>query len=188
MKINTGKIEGYASMTLEEKLAALEAYEMDDPDYSGYVAKGTFDATASELARIKKELRTRMTEEEIKAKEDAEKMEAIIKERDALRRETTISKNKAHFLTLGYEDALANEAAEAMMNGDTDKVFAAQKKHLTSVEKKIREEVLKDTPKPGGGNSSPTVTKEIFSKMSLAEQYEFSKSHPEEYKQLYGGN
>ena len=33
-----------------------------------------------------------------------------------------------------------------------------------------------------------SVTKESFSKMSLAEQYQFSKEHPEEYKQLYGGN
>jgi hypothetical protein len=56
------------------------------------------------------------------------------------------------------------------------------------VEKRIRAEVLKETPSPEGGNGSETMTKEKFSKMSLAEQFEFSEKHPEEYKKLYGGN
>ena len=188
MKINTGKIEGYENMTLEQKLAAIESYEVEEPDYSGYVTKETFDKTASELATAKKQLREKMSAEEIKAKEDAEKWDEIVKERDALRKERDISKNKAQFLALGYDDALAAEAAEAMVNGDTEKVFAAQKKHLDSAEKKIREDVLKDTPKPTGGSGKSTMTKEQFRGMSAHERYEFSVSHPDEYKELYGGN
>ena len=75
-----------------------------------------------------------------------------------------------------------------MLNGELDKVFANQKKHLDAVEKKIRSDILKDTPKPDGGNGTTTITKEQFSKMSLAEQYQFSVDHPDEYKTLYGGN
>ena len=82
----------------------------------------------------------------------------------------------------------ATEAAEAMANGDTEKVFAAQQKNLDAVEKKINEEFVRKTPRPTGGSSSETITKETFSKMSLAEQYKYSKEHPEEYKTLYGGN
>ena len=74
------------------------------------------------------------------------------------------------------------------MNGETDKVFANQKKHLESVEKKIREEVLASTPRPTGGNGSETMTLEKFKKMPIEEQYKFSVEHPEEYKMLYGGN
>ena len=188
MKISTEKIEGYADMTLEQKLAALEGYEMDDPDYSGYVTKEVFDKTASELSNTKKQLRDKMSADEIKAKEDAEKMEEIIKERDALLREKNIATNKAKFLSLGYDENLANDTAEAMVNGELDKVFANQKKHLEAVEKKIRADVLKDTPSPEGGNGSETMTKEKFSKMSTAEQYKYSVEHPEEYKKLYGGN
>ena len=188
MKISTEKIEGYADMTPEQKLAALEAYEMDDPDYSGYVTKEMFDKTASELSNTKKQLREKMSADEIKAKEDAEKMEEIIKERDALLREKNIATNKAKFLSLGYDENLANDTAEAMVNGELDKVFANQKKHLDAVEKKIRADVLKDTPSPEGGNGSDTMTKEKFSKMSTAEQYKYSVEHPEEYKKLYGGN
>ena len=188
MKISTEKIEGYADMTLEQKLAALEAYEVDDPDYSGYVTKEMFDKTASELSNTKKQLREKMSADEIKAKEDAEKMEEIVKERDALLREKNIATNKAKFLSLGYDENLANDTAEAMVNGELDKVFANQKKHLEAVEKKIRADVLKDTPSPEGGNSSETITKEKFLKMSTAEQYKYSVDHPEEYKKLYGGN
>lgn len=183
-KIDTSRIEGYEKLTPEQKLAALEGFEYDDgateiERYKNAVAKAN-----SEAADYKKQLREKMTADELKAKEDAEKQEKY----DALLKKVTISDNKARLLALGYEDALATEVAEAMVEGDTDKVFAAQKKHLESVEKKIRADILKDTPKPTGGNGSATITKETFSKMSLAEQYQFSVEHPEEYKKLYGGN
>ena len=188
MKISTEKIEGYKDMTLEQKLAALESYEIEEPDYTGYVTKEVFDKTASELANSKKQLREKMSAEELKAKEDAEKMEALIKERDALLREKTVAGHKAKYLALGYEENLANETAEALANGELDKVFANHKKHNESVEKRIRADVLKGTPKPEGGTGSDTITKEKFSQMSIAEQYKYSVEHPEEYKKLYGGN
>ena len=188
MKIRTEKIEGYKDMTLEQKLEALENYEVDEPDYSGYVTKEVFDKTASELATSKKQLREKMSADEIKAKEDADKMEELQSKYDALLKESEITKNKARLLTLGYEDKLATETAEAIVNGDTDKVFANQKKHLDSVEKKIREEVLTSTPRPTGGNGSETMTLEKFKKMPIEEQFKFANEHPEEYKTLYGGN
>ena len=188
MKNITEKIEGYKDMTPEQKLAALENYEVNEPDYSGYVTKEVFDKTASELANTKKQLREKMSAEEVKAKEDAEKYEEVVKERDALLREKTILGHKTKYLSLGYDETLANETAEAMVNGEIEKVFANQKKHLETVEKKIRADVLKDTPKPEGGNGSETITKEKFLKMSISEQLKFSNEHPEEYKKLYGGN
>ena len=188
MKIRIEKIEGYKDMTLEQKLEALENYEVEEPDYSGYVSKETFDKTASDLADSKRKLREKMSADEIKAKEEADKMEELQSKYDALLKESTISKYKARFLGLGYDDDLATEAAEAMANGDTEKVFANQKKHLEAVEKKIRSDILKDTPKPEGGNGSEIMTKEKFLKMTTAEQYKYSVDHPEEYKKLYGGN
>ena len=188
MKIRTEKIEGYKEMTLEQKLEALENYEVDEPDYTGYVTKEVFDKTASELANSKKQLREKMSADEIKAKEDSDKMEELQSKYDALLKESEITKNKARLLTLGYEDKLATETAEAIVNGDTDKVFANQKKHLESVEKKIREEVLTSTPRPTGGNGAETMTLDKFKKMPIEEQFKFSKEHPEEYKTLYGGN
>ena len=176
-------------MTLEEIEKALA--EIDLPtDNSAEVdrLKNALTKSNSEAADLKKQLREKMSAEEIKAKEDAEKMEALIKERDALLKEKTVASHKAQYLALGYEEKLANETAEALANGELDKVFANQKKHHESVEKKIKADILKDTPRPEGGNGSETITNEIFSKMSIAEQYKYSIEHPEEYKKLYGGN
>lgn len=188
MKINTDKIQGYADMTPEEKIKALEAFEVAEPDYTGYVKKEVFDKTASELADSKKQLREKMSADEIKAKEDAEKQEKLQSDYDALLRKVALSENKAKLLALGYEDKLAGETAEAMIDGNLDKVFANQKKHLETVEKKIREDVLHNTPKPEGGSSSNTMTKEKLRAMPANERYEYAQANPDEYKQIYGGN
>ena len=148
-KIDTTKIEGYDKLTPEQKLAALEAYETEEPDFSSTVKKDVFDKTASELASVKKQLREKMTADEQKEKDEAEKREKLETDYNSLLKKVTVSDNKAKLLGLGYEEALAGETAEAMANGELDKVFANQKKHLESLEKKIRADVLKDTPKPG---------------------------------------
>ena len=176
-------------MSLDEIEKALEGIDLPT-DNSAEIdrLKAALSKSNSEAADFKKQLREKMSAEELKAKEDAEKIEELIKERDALLREKTVAGHKAKYLTLGYDESLASETAEAMANGEIDKVFANQKKHLEALEKKIRADVLKDTPKPEGGNGSETMTKEKFRKMSTAEQYKYSVEHPEEYKKLYGGN
>jgi hypothetical protein len=177
------------NMSLEDIEKALEGIELPT-DNSAEIdrLKNALSKSNSEAADYKKQLREKMSADELKAKEDAEKQEKLQKDYDELLRKVSISENKAKFLALGYDDALATEAAEAMANGELDKVFAAQKKNLESVEKKIRSDILKDTPKPEGGNASGTLTKEQFRAMSAQERYEFSVKHPEEYKNLYGGN
>jgi len=176
-------------MSVEDIEAALAGIDLPT-DNSAEIErlKAALSKSNSEAADYKKQLREKMSEDERKAKEDAEKQEKLQSDYDALLRKVTISENKARLLALGYEDALAGEVAEAMADGDTEKVFAAQKKHLDSVEKKVREEVLKDTPKPVGGKSTDTITKEKLRAMTPQERYDFSVQHPEEYKNLYGGN
>ena len=176
-------------MSVEDINKALESIELPT-DNSAEIdrLKTALSKSNSEAAEFKKQLREKMSAEELKAKEDAEKMEALIKERDALLREKTIASHKAQYLALGYDEKLAHDTAEALANGEIDKVFANQKKHNEAVERKIRADVLKETPRPEGGNGSELITKEKFSKMSIAEQYKYSVEHPEEYKKLYGGN
>lgn len=190
-KIDIKKIAGYENMTAEEKLKALEAYEIDDPDYSGYVKKELYDRTASELATKKKELNEKLTEDEKQKQKEQEERDALQKRYEELLHESEVSKYKAKFLGMGYDEKLAGDTAEAMADGDTEKVFANQKKHLENVEKKVRAEVLKDTPKPEGDGDSKGMTLEKFRNLSPMERYEFSTNHPDEYKALYadkGGN
>ena len=184
-KIDVTKIEGYADMTPEEKLKALEGYDVPDPDYSGYVKKDVFDKTASELAAKKKELTEKMSEDEQKKVKEAEERQALEEKYNALLRENAISKNKTKLLGLGYDEKLADETAEAMADGDLEKVFKNQKKFLEGFEKSIRAEVLKDTPEPTGDGDTKTMTLEGLRKMTPMERMKYSQEHPDEYKALY---
>ena len=187
-KIDVTQIEGYAEMSAEDKLKALEGFDIPDPDYSGYVKKDVFDKTASELAGVKKQLKDKMTDDEAAKQKEQEEREELQSKYDKLLRESEISKHKATLLGLGYDVKMADETAEAMADGDMEKVFANQKKHLDSVEKRVRADALKDTPKPTPDGDSKTMTLEKFRKLSPAERAAFFEEHPEEYKELYGGN
>lgn len=187
-KIDVTQIEGYAEMSAEDKLKALEGFDIPDPDYSGYVKKDVFDKTASELAGVKKQLKDKMTDDEAAKQKEQEEREELQSKYDKLLRESEISKHKAKLLGLGYDEKLADETAEAMADGDMEKVFANQKKHLDSVEKRVRADALKDTPKPTPDGDSKTMTLEKFRKLPPAERAAFFEEHPEEYKELYGGN
>ena len=93
---------------------------------------------------------------------------------------------------MGYEDKLASETAEAMVDGDNDKVFANQKKQLEVVQKAARAEALKKTPKPQPDGDGKAMTLTEFRKLSPQERYAFAEKNPEDYKALYntdtGGN
>ena len=179
------QIENYESMTPEEKVAALEAYE---PDMSGFVSKATFDKTASDLAAAKKSLREKMTEDEAKAAKAAEDQAALMAELDALRTEKMVAGYVNSYLTMGYDEKLAKSTAEALAKGDMDTVFKNQKIHADNREKALRTELLQNTPPPAAGKTDTGMTKEQFSKMNLAEQAKFARENPEAYKEFYGGN
>lgn len=192
-KIDVSKIEGYAEMSAEDKLKALEAYDVPEPDYSGYVKKDVFDKTAKELADKKKELKDKLSADEQAQLEAQEKQAAMEKELHDLRRESMISKTKAKYLSLGYDEKLAEETAQAVADGDTEKVFANEKKHLADFEKQIRADALKNSPRPNGGQGGNTMTLDKFRKLSPADRLKFSEEHADEYKAMYdsqdaGGN
>ena len=153
-KIDTTAISGFETMTDTEKLAALLNFDIPEKvDMAGYVTKAQFDKTSSELAEAKRNLKTRMSEEEL-TKAEADKAHKDIQEKyEALLKENTISKYKAKYLALGYDEKLAEETAEALYNGETDKVFANGEKFRSAIEQKTKTELLKSTPKPGGAGS-----------------------------------
>ncbi len=184
--IDTSKIEGYADMTAEEKVAALEKFSFADPDFSGYVKKDLFDKTASELAQTKKDLKARMTEEEIAKAEHEAELKKYREQAESLQREKNISENKAKFLSLGYDDTLAGETAEALENGDFATVFKNQQVVIENVKKIAKGEAMASTPAPAGKatDGGKTVTREQFEKMSYTERVQLFDSNPELYKEF----
>lgn len=147
-KINTESISGYAEMSTEDKLKALEAYEFEVEDTMKL--KNALNKASSDVAEFKRQLKTlqeqKLTDEE-KAKlahEEAEK--ALKAELETLKHEKTISSYKAKYLANGYDEALASSTAEALANGDMETVFANQKTYNDSVMAKAKESLLNNQP------------------------------------------
>lgn len=189
-KIDVSKIEGFDTMTPEQKLEALQGFEFPDPDYTGYVKKDLYDKAASDAASWKKKHNALLTEEEQKKQEADEKWASMEQELAGLRKEKTVSQYTAQLLKQGYDEALATSTAAAMESGDMTTVFANNQKFLDGYAKQIIADKLKRTPRGADGGTGGTMTKDAFRKMSPAERYDFSQKHPEEYRAIYetGGN
>lgn len=176
-------------MSVEEIEAALADVEFPvDQTAEVERLKNALSKSNSENAEWKKKHREALSEEERKAQETADLIKQLQEQNAKLMHESDVSKHKAKFLSMGYEEALAGEAAVAMADGDMVKVFEYQQKHLDSFEKKIRADALKGTPKPVPDKGDGAMTLESFKKMSAQERLEFSEKNPDEYKALYGGN
>lgn len=185
-KINTKNIEGYDTMSAEDKVKALEALNVpDEVDMSKFVRKDLFDRTASELAEKKRELQGRMTEEEQAKQKELEERQALEERYNALLKESTIAKHKANLIAQGYDTELAQATAEAFFAGNVDVVMANQAKFIEAVKKQAKAEALKDTPEPKRGTGGTTMTLQKLREMPLMDQAAYAREHPEEYKALY---
>jgi len=178
-KIDISKIEGFESMTAEQKIAALQGFDFPDPDYSGWVRKETFDKTASDLAAKKKELSAKLTEDERRQQEQTEKWENMQKELADLRKEKTVAGYKAKLVGQGYDEALADQTAAAMESGDMATVFANNQKFLEGYAKKVIADKLKSTPRGAEGRTGAAMTKAEFLKLDTKSQMEFIKDNPD---------
>lgn len=158
MKIDTSKITGYAEMTAEEKLAALEAYEIEAPNSGDEMTKlkAALSKANSDAAEWKRQFREKQTEQERAEAERAEREKAVEEELRNLRRDKTVSGYVAQCLALGYDKDLALRAAEAMADGDAASVFACQQDFLESKKKELEAAALNKQPTLTSG-SPPTA-------------------------------
>ena len=152
MKISTDSIQGFAEMSDADKVTALLGLDIPDPvDMSQFVDKKVFDAKATEAANLSKQLKAKMTDDEAaKAQADADR-KALEEKYTELLRKSTIAEHTARFIAMpGYDEKLARETAEALFDGNMDKVFENQQKANAAYEKKLRAEMVKQDPKPDG--------------------------------------
>ncbi len=184
-RIDFSKIEGYETMSAEEKLAALEALELPDPDYSGFVKKDVADKYASEAANYKKQLRERMSEDEAAKAKAAEDMAAVMQELESLKADKAISEFTTQFMGIGYDEALAKSTATALQRGDMSVMFKNHAKFVADREKALKAELLKGTPTPPPGEGAKGTTKEKFKAMTLVEKQAFAQEHPDEYAAMF---
>lgn len=153
MKIDTTVISGYAEMSAEEKLAALEAYEFEAPkaDESEEVKKlrTALSNANSQAADWKRQFREKQTEAERAEAERKEREAAVEDELRTLRRDKTVSGYIAQYLALGYTQELALKAAEATADNDAATIMSCQQDFLESKKKELEAAAL---------NKQPTIT------------------------------
>lgn len=157
-KIDTTTIEGYAEMTAEQKLAALEALEIPEAvDLSGYVKKSVFDAKASEAATKSRELKAlkdaSLTEEQRIQQERAdfekEKL-SFIKERNATKIRGIFGAaglKEEEYSALPIEDFTDETTAVTFANS----ILSIMKNSRTAGENAARQTLLGGNP-PASGN------------------------------------
>jgi hypothetical protein len=154
MRIDTAKIEGYAEMSAEDKLKALEEFEFEAPapkDSSDEVnkLKTALSKANSDAAEWKRQFREKQTEAERAEAERAEREKAVEDELRTLRRDKTVSGYQAQCLALGYTQELALRAAEAMADNDAAAIMACQQEFLDAKQKELEAAAL---------NKQPTLT------------------------------
>ena len=192
-KIDVTGIEGYADMTAEEKLAALEAYEYDD--HSAEIAdldkyKDAVTKANHEAAELKKQVKTLQDQQKTGNSKADDTIAKLQKQVEELTRQNTIASYAAQFTALGYDAELAQATAIATADGDVATVFENQRKFLEQHDKDIKADIFKQTPKPGQGGTgkpAPAMTLEKFRKLTQAERMKFAIDYPEEYQKLYNG-
>lgn len=185
MKIDVTTIEGYNDMTPEQKLQALEAfeYEVPMPDYTGYIKKSDFDKTSSELADMKRKYNAMLSEDEQKKQAHEEEMENLRKKVASMELETKLADFKANYISMGYDEALATDTAQAMIDGNMVQVFSNMKKFLDAHDKAVEAKMIAEAPRPSGGGAktepTPKTREQIEAIEDTAERRQAMRENPE---------
>ena len=163
--IDTSKIEGYAAMTAEQKVAALESQTIPDAvDLTQYVSKATFDKKSTEAADYSRQLKAlkdaNLTEEERLKQERAD----FEKERSEFAYQKNGTLIRGIFGSAGLRpdeyaafdiDHYADEAAAKQF---ADGVVSLLTSRNAVAEQKARNDLLSAAKSPAAGTTPDAVS------------------------------
>ena len=159
-KIDKASIEGFDTMSPEQQVAALLAYEYDDgadklkaAEESAAKLKAAVDKASSEAAGYKKQLNARMSDEE----KGAAALKAMEERLAEYEKRDKINTAKAAFLAAGFDESAAEKAAVAFIGGDIEALSPALKGFRSSVETSLKAKLVDETPRPEGGGKADTT-------------------------------
>ena len=142
--------------------------------------KSTMDVKLKELGDMTKRERERMTAEELERKE----IEEIKAQNEMLLKEREVVNAERRFIQCGCDADLATDGAKALIDRDYDALFDVIGKMLDNKAAFEKSELLKTMPKPQGGASKATMTKEQFNRLGYKERVELAEKDPETYKKF----
>lgn len=147
MKIDVSGIEGFAEMTAEQKVEALQNFEYDDGADKYEKLKKSFDTLSHEHAELKKQHRDKMTEDEKKAEAD----KALQEELEGYRKAQATRDLEDSYLELyeGMDRATAKKIASTEDVKERNKLLADYVKDRI---KKAEEKARNNDPDPHAGH------------------------------------
>ena len=170
----------------EERIAELEKQlserenALAEAEKKNAKLKGTMDVKLKELGEMTKRERERMTAEERERKE----IEEIKAQNELLLKEREVVSAERRFIQSGCDAELASEGARALIEKDHDALFKVIEKMISDKVANEKAELLKTIPKPQGGSSSQTMTKEQFNKLGYKARVELAAKDPDLYNKF----
>ena len=126
--------------------------------------KKSNDKLSSENADYKRKSRESMTEQQKLEAERAEALENLQTQNKALQRKIDIQSNLQNFLNMGYDQDLAMQSAEAMVDGDNATVMANNKIFIEkdrAMQRKAWEQEYSINPPAGNSGGKVDFSKQI---------------------------
>ena len=158
--VDVSTIEGYAEMSAEDKVKALEAFEYEDNAAELERLKNSVSKSNAEAKSWKDKYNAKLTDEDKKkeAAEEAKKQEAqkfadLESKYNELLKQSTLKEHTISLTGLGFDEKLAGETATAIVDGDATKLFANMKKFLETYRKTIEKELMDKTPGVSGNGA-----------------------------------
>ena len=171
-------------MTLEEVNDALKKAKVSASSDVENKYKSMLSDKNSEISKLNKELKARMSAEEQAETERAKQLEDLINENKALKKEKQIGEYTNKYLSLGYSADLASKTAEALFDGDMDTVFRNQNSFNETLRSSVKEKLIQSDPVPPAGSGNTVMSRQEFNKLSTNEKNRFMLEHEAEYKAM----
>lgn len=157
MKIDTNGIQGYADMTAEEKIAALEGFEFEDATSLKATiekTKASLNKASSEAADYKRKYNSTLSDTEKQIEELTSRNNELAEKLAKADRDNLINRLKADLIGQHYSSELAEKKANALADNDYTALIEIEKQYADEREKEIRAEVARLSPRPDGGNGA----------------------------------
>lgn len=178
-----------ADMTLADIESALNGKDLADLATGKYVSKSKYDAVIGERDDFKTKYTEKLSEVEKAELANAEREERY----KAIERENSINRYEKKLSSSVKDESIRNEIAILMADGKYDEAIDKQNAYLATetaeIEKRIKDELMKQNPQAQAGNDGAgTITKEQFDQMTVAERTKLYKEQPEKYNEFVNQN
>lgn len=162
---------------LQKKIAELEGL-LDKQ-------KKATSAASSDAANWKKQVRDAQDEATRKEAEREEQWAAMEKSLAEYKKREAKAESKSAMLAMGYPEELAEKRAEFLSNDDAKSAMGVEREFIEWYGKQLKADQQRSMGNPASGSKNDSaVTREQFSKMSLAERAKLKAEHPNVYAEF----